>query len=113
MNLEALAEPEKAIIGNVLRAPADGPFFPDWEFGTLFGLERSKVRAIADTWPDADSTPQEVSLAVNGSLNNLLGYPHGMDAVWSQWIPVDPRKLRELFTRLRDHREETFFDRMM
>ena len=27
--------------------PLTVPFFPDWEFHTLFGLERGKVRAIA------------------------------------------------------------------
>ena len=49
MNLDSLSDMDKAIVGQALRAAADGPFFPDWEFHTLFGLERSEVRAIADS----------------------------------------------------------------
>jgi hypothetical protein len=47
-----------------------GPFFPEWEFSTLFGLERAEVRAIADAWPViADREKTEV--AINNALNNL------------------------------------------
>ncbi len=48
MDFEKLSETDKAVIGQALRAAADGPFFPDREFHTLFGLERSDVRATAD-----------------------------------------------------------------
>ena len=69
-----------------LHAAADGPFFPDGEFHTLFGLDRSEVRKIADEWPKCSASAEDVTTAVNNSLNNLLGYPHSEDAVWPQWI---------------------------
>jgi|SRR5271154_1565580 len=112
MDFRSLADAEKAIVGQALRAAADGPFFPDWEFHALFGLERSDVRAIADTWPEAAASSAKISLAVNNSMNNLLGYPHGEDAVWSQWISVDRQQLDELFSRLRDSDKERYFDRL-
>jgi hypothetical protein len=107
MEFESLSSVEKAIVGQALRAAADGPFFPDWEFHTLFGLERSEVRAIADAWPEPTASSGEVERAVNNSLNNLLGYPHKCDAVWSQWISVDRQQLEELFHRLRGLRDNS------
>jgi hypothetical protein len=115
MDFDSASEADKKILGQALRAAADGPFFPEWEFHTLFGLQRTDVRAIADAWPHLDSFSHEhVIIAVNNSLNNLLGYPHGEDAVWSQWISIDREQLDELFGRLRGRRDgERYFDRML
>jgi hypothetical protein len=82
-------------IGACLRAAADGPFFPDWEFQTLFGLEREEVRTIASTWPSADS-PKDQWLAVEEALDKLLEYPREQDAMWDQWIPVSESDLGRL-----------------
>lgn len=62
-----------------LRAAADGPFFPDWEFQTLFGVTREDVRGVATGWPNVDDTNEMVRLAITNSLANLIGYPHGRD----------------------------------
>jgi hypothetical protein len=56
---------------------------------------------IADAWPEITAISEDVALAVNNSFNNLLGYPHGKDSVWSEWISVDRTQLNELFSRLR------------
>jgi len=100
MNFDHLSDADKAVVGQALRAAVDGPFFPEWEFHTLFGLARSEVRAVADAWPNVDSTDANVALAINNSLVNLVGYPHGQDSAWSQWISVEPPKLEELRRRL-------------
>ena len=47
----ALGEMEIDIVKACLRAAADGPFFPDWEFSAIFGFERSEVREVAGSWP--------------------------------------------------------------
>jgi hypothetical protein len=112
MNFQSLSEADRTIVGQALLAAADGPFFPDWEFHTLFGLERSRVRAIATAWPELSAPLDEVALAVNNSLNNLLGYPHDQNAVWSHWISVDRKQLGDLFNKLRDHGDESYFERM-
>jgi hypothetical protein len=59
--------------------------FPEWEFHTLMGLDRTDVAEILDCWPDpAPSAPRGYDTAedaqltaVNNVLNHLLGYPHG------------------------------------
>lgn len=113
MDFTTLSDHDMSILGEALRAAVDGPFFPDWEFHTIFGLHRSEVRAIAEAWPLQVASPEKTEQAVNNSLNNLLGYPHGEEAVWSQWISVDERQLCELFDRLRGRHGENYFERLM
>ena len=113
MRLERLTESESRVIGEVLRAAADGPFFPDWEFHTLFGLHREQVRRIASEWPLPVLPPEDVELAVNNAINWLLSYPHRKHEIWADWISVDQNALNELFNRLRGRRNESAFDRMM
>ena len=112
MHLEDLTDTDKAVVGQALRAAADGPFFPDWEFHTLFGLTRSEVRAIADAWPNVPLASESVALAVDNSLNNLLGYPHRQDSLWSEWISFEQDQLDELLNRLQDGKRGRYFERL-
>jgi len=114
MELEKLSDADKAVVGQALRAAADGPFFDDCEFHTLFGLTRSEVRAIADVWQNVELQDDDVDLAVNNSFVDLWGYPHGQgqDSVWSEWISVNRLRLGELFDCLRGRSGESHFERM-
>ena len=82
-----------------LIAAARGPFFPDCEFSTLFGLERAEVAAIADLFTSATPLTGSVALALNNAMGNLIGYPHGQPAAWSQWLSVTPAELQTVFSR--------------
>lgn len=97
--ISVLTFEELAVVEACLLAAADGPFFPDWEFQTLFGLERQEVRRYAESWPEGD---EDVLLAVAGSLNNLTGYPHQRDDVWTDWIPVSRERVRDLLWKIRE-----------
>jgi hypothetical protein len=112
MHLYRLSDVDTVLVGQALRAAVNGPFFPEWEFHTLFGLTRSEVRAVADAWPNVRLTSADVALAVNNSLNNLLGYPHGQDSVWSQWISAERPQLDELLSRLRGSAGENYLERL-
>ena len=101
MDPNSMSNSDKALVGQALRAAADGPFFPDWEFHTIFGLDRNEVRTIAYAWPNIEANSEDVVLAVNNSLNNLLKYPHRQHDLWLQWISVSTHELDELFRRLR------------
>ena len=105
MHLERLTQIESRIVGEVLRAAADGPFFPDWEFYTLFGLARAQVRQVANAWPTPIIDPEIVAIAVNNSFNMLLGYPHRKEHEWSEWISIDGPTLNQFFNRLRARRD--------
>ena len=84
-----------------LRAASEGPFFPDWEFHTLFGLERDQVRRIAAAIPDIDDSSEEVALAINNAMAHLTGYPHHQEAVWSQFISVPEEEVDRVFSKWR------------
>jgi hypothetical protein len=68
--VERLSAREIEIVRQCLSAAVEGPFFPDWEFAALIGLDRDGVAAVLAAWPARDDDTQE--LAVNNVLNNLL-----------------------------------------
>ena len=84
-----------------LVAAAHGPFFPDWEFHSLFGLGRIEVESIADSFSPTTPLTGDVALALNGAMGNLLGYPHDQEVAWSQWLSVTPTELQVIFSRWR------------
>jgi hypothetical protein len=90
-----------ALIRACLDAAVVGAFFEEWEFHTLFGLEREEVARVRDGWPDNASEPN-AELAVRNSIANLLGYPHGQDAELRRLLCVDRTSLRELLDRIDD-----------
>ena len=67
------------LIGKCLKAAAIGPYFPDWEFPTLFGLTREQMKAIAHGWP-LNATDPDTATAVRNTFSNLLGYPHRLES---------------------------------
>ena len=48
---ELLTQEEIRIISACLLGAEEGPFFPDWEFQTLFGVERPVLRNVRLHWP--------------------------------------------------------------
>ncbi len=75
-----------------LAAAASGPFFPDWEFESLFGMSRTEVLALVGTISRAPLNHKQRT-GVGNAVNNLLGYPHGQDAQWSSWFTCTPGEL--------------------
>lgn len=89
-----------------MRAAAEGPFFPEWEFRALFGLEREEVAAVAESWPIV-LDGRTGDLAVNNALNSLIGYPHGReDDAWPTYISAPPSEVRAVFARWREIRDD-------
>jgi len=114
MAVEQLSDIDKQIIGECLRAAAEGPFFkdveaedPDWEFHPLFGLDREEFVRIVAAYPNVDSRNESVALAINNSLGNLVGYPHGHDKDWSRFISVSVAEVASVFERWRESEERT------
>lgn len=113
MALKELNKGEQQVIFECLRAAAEGPFFPNSEFHTLFGLEREEVKQIADEWPNIEEAAESVVVAINNSINNLLGYPHRREDVWSNYISVQPEELYLIFAKWRGEPVSSYFDGLM
>jgi hypothetical protein len=93
-----------------LEATVNGPFFPEWEFGTIFGLERNEVRQVLLSWPDLDETDESVVRAINNSFNNLLGYPaKNKQELWSKFISVGGMELARIFDKWKGRAPRTSY----
>jgi len=100
--IDRLTEVETKIVGECLNAAAHGPFFPDWEFHTLFGLTRQRIADIAHRWPAVDTNADDVGKAVNNSFNMLLGYPHKKWNAWSEFVSMPPQQATKVYERWRE-----------
>lgn len=90
-----------SVFDQVLIATADGPFFPDREFATLFGRTKAEYRAAVGTLQAGAALNEEQHFLLHGALNNLLGYPHNQEASWSHWLSMPPEALDPLFVTLK------------
>lgn len=79
----------------------------------MFGLERSRLKKILQSWPDLNETDETVVLAINNSFNNLLGYPHGLHDNWSDYIPVDSQELARIYAKWKGRSMRNYFDGWM
>ena len=93
---------QEQIIGECLKAADSGRFFPDWEFHTLFGLERDEVAKVASAWPNVDLSDERVCLAINNSFGNLLNYPIDHPKEWPDYLSVSREELETNFDRWRN-----------
>src|SRR3954462_9019645 len=101
MSLADLTEDERRVIGEGLRAAVTGPFFPMWEFATLFGLDHQEVPDIAFAPPPLDDSRRDVRVAVNNALNMLTGYPHQRYDLWHDYISAPPAEVRRILKKWR------------
>lgn len=100
MNLtQPLSDAEQELVRQCLNAVVNGPFFPDWEFHSLFGVTRDEAQLIATAWPNGNDEEQG-RLVVN-ALNNLLRYPHGQMAAWRRYISSSEEEVAAVLRKFR------------
>lgn len=56
MPLADLNESERGIVRECLGAVVEGSLFPEWEFHTLFGIEREELRVVLSRGPELMKT---------------------------------------------------------
>ncbi|HEY7701754.1 MAG TPA: hypothetical protein VIB02_05530 [Candidatus Limnocylindrales bacterium] len=95
-----LSQRESEVVRAVLSATVVGPFFPDWEFATLMGVERDETRAVLDAWPDFADTDDN-RRAINNAFVNLLGYPHDEWETWASFSDADEAEVENTYGRWR------------
>jgi len=101
MALSELPASDCRIIFECLTAAAKGPFFGDDELSMLFGVTRQELLGIVACIPHIDDEEPEVRRAIGNTLNNLLGYPHGEESRWREWISADPLVVKQVESRWR------------
>jgi hypothetical protein len=101
MGNSSLTHDEQALVRRCIVAAVDGPFFPDWELQTLFGVNRSQAQAVVASWPNLDESLEVVRLTVNNAFVNLLGYPHHEQEAWDRMVGVDTAEVERVFSKWR------------
>lgn len=112
MALQDLTPDEQQIVLDCLKASVEGPFFPKWEFSTLFGLSREEVRSVIQKWPVDDTSDEVAARAINNAMNNLLGYPHQEKEAWYQYISVSQEEVHATLEKWRGDDVNQYFDGM-
>ena len=112
MGSNYLTSDELHLVGRCLEAAVDGPFFPDWEFHTLFGVTRDEARAVAAAWPAVEESQAVVVVTVDNSLANLLGYPHGEAAAWDRVVGTTRQQVERVFLKWRAGTARNGFSRL-
>ena len=100
-DLDQLDADTVRIVAGCLRAATEGPFFPEWEFQTLFGVTRDEVREVRRSWPVETVESSVFKAAVIGSMNHLLGYPHGPWAAVNAYVDAPPEEVWSALDRLK------------
>jgi len=101
--LNELNDREKDVVRRALIAALDGPFFPDWEFQTIFGVNRIEMRSVVEAWPDLSLQNRDHVAAVSNAFNNLTGYPikASVKPLLLSQYGLDEASLEAIFARLR------------
>ena len=113
MSWNDLDQRERLVVKECLHAAAEGPFFPDWEFQTLFGLVRAELRRVLDSWQALDDKDVSVRLAINNTLNNLLYYPgcHKQEE-WTKFISVTDVEVSNIYFKWKGSRPRDYLNGM-
>ena len=111
MPFTQLTDQEKSVVFECLKCVATGKvILHDWEFQTIMGMEAHELLAIVEIIPDIDDSDKMVNLAINNSINNLLGYPHGNHSKWNEFISVTESEVARVFKKWRGEPSSRFFD---
>jgi hypothetical protein len=101
MSLKKLSRREKRVVFECLRAIAVCDFLDGCYFPTLMGIELSEFQTIVASIPYISDLEIKVCIAINSSMNNLLGYPHNCDDIWFQYISVPRKEVERVFHKWR------------
>lgn len=111
MPLSQLTDEEKSVVFECLKCVATGKvILHDWEFQTIMGIEAQELLAIVKKISDIDDSDETANLAINNSINNLLGYPHGKHSKWNEFISVPESEVARVFAKWRGEPVSGYFD---
>lgn len=107
-----LSDEERRVVRQCLHAAVHGPFFPDWEFHTLFGLDRPEAAVALSRWPDLQDSRESHPdhLLINNAFANLLYYPHDCETRWPEFIQASVDEVARVFAKWRGHPPANYFE---
>ncbi len=111
MKLRNLDQKETEIVRKCMECIADGKvILHDFEFHVVMGVTVEEFIEIYNSWPEINENDNVVSTAINNSMNNLLGYPHGKHHRWEEFIDVPLDKIAKVFNKWCDSSVDSYFN---
>lgn len=111
MALSNLTSAETEVVFQCLRCVAAGQIIPnDWEFQTLFGIEFETLQEIVRKLPAIDESQEDVMLAINNSMNNLIECAR--DPRWGAYISASHSEVARVFSKWRAEKVNSYFEGM-
>jgi hypothetical protein len=111
MPLNDLTEEERRVVYACLECVAAGDvILHDWEFDLVMGLQVEEFLSVVAAWPNVDDSEKAVREAINGSFNNLLGYPHGFHDRWDTRMSVPLVEIARVYSKWRGRHISSYFD---
>lgn len=95
-----LSKSDLEIIKICMTASCMERFFPDWEFQSLFGIERDELEQVVSLFPNLNYEDEIHNAAIKGSLGHLLGYPHGRDQELEKMLNRDVMEIKKVLDKL-------------
>ena len=111
MPLADLSVEEQRVIFECLKCVASGKVIKhDWEFQTIFGIDVSELLSVVDAWPNVNDADETTNLAINNSLVNLLGYPHGCHDQWEKHMSIPLGEIARVLNKWRGETVRSYFE---
>lgn len=113
MALRNLDEEESEIVKECMQCIANGEvILHDFEFQTIMGVNVEEFLEILNMWPNLDESDIKVRAAINNSMNNLIGYPHGMQKRWNDVMDTPLTKISDILQKWRSSNVHSYFEGM-
>lgn len=113
MKLKHLTEDETKIVKACMDCVAGGEvILHDFEFQTVMGVDVDEFLAIVEAWPNIDESDDNTRMAISNAINNLLGYPHGMQKRWHEVMPISLDEISRVFRKWKGRNVNSYFEGM-
>jgi len=100
MGLNNLTKEESEIVRQCMQCVANGNvILHDFEFQMIMGVDVDEFMDIFEAWPNLDENDKYVKLAINNTLNNLIGYPHDMQKSWNEVMETPLSEIARIFQK--------------
>lgn len=101
MNLrDMLTKEELCNVYECLRLVTSKKVFEDWEFETLFGVNRDSYFQILESWPNVNMHDANTESMVINAMNHVLGYPWGDEGEWRVHFSATPDDIMRTLEKL-------------
>ncbi|MEP2784835.1 MAG: hypothetical protein ABJP33_20730 [Pseudoruegeria sp.] len=99
-DLSKLSAYDLDVVKKCIEASLDKRIIPEMEFSILMGVSHEEAKAIVEAWPALNSDDEITQMTIQGSMNNLIGYPHGKFDLIQHDYDIDTAQISEVYLKV-------------